>query len=216
MADIVESKAINASIKKYFRLNSILRHNALSSLNIADLATYMIKAGDEDTDKLLKILEESIDKATDQFIRTNELEILLDYHKWALEAIIITDLLDEVSKPYSNKVKIEIGGNLKIRLESYYKAVFQGIFRNAIKIREANIIKILIKTNDKQMEIEFVDNGKKIPPSIKSSIERGREFNSLIHDQKHIDLFIVSAILANYETKIKSNDKTPEGLIIYT
>ena len=89
------------------------------------------------------------------------------------------------------------------------------LFRNAVKYRNASKIELIVKLKEKNREIEFNDNGIEIPQDIISSLEGEIEFDSKIHDYSHFDLFIANAILNNYGTKIKKNEKTSKGLIIY-
>ncbi|MFX0184620.1 MAG: ATP-binding protein [Candidatus Hodarchaeota archaeon] len=211
MTDIIPPSYIIEKLKAFKVLNSYLRHNALSSLNTASLAVYMIKIGETD-DELIEMLSNSLEMVTSLLIRTHDLERILEFYREDLETIRVIDLFEEASKRYQAKsINFKIEGDLQMQIESYYGVIFSGIFRNSILYRNSDEIRVIVKQKEKSVFINIIDTGGSLSDALKSDLMKHVQFNSRKHDQSHIDLFIVNEILKNYGNVFLIEKNKPKG-----
>ncbi|MFX0206020.1 MAG: ATP-binding protein [Candidatus Hodarchaeota archaeon] len=211
MTHIIPPPYITEKFKSFKVLNSYLRHNALSSLNTASLAVHMIRIGEGD-EELIEMLSNSLETVTSLLIRTHDIERILEFYGEDLETIKVLDLFEEASKEYQAKsIEFIIDGDLQMQIESYYGAIFRGIFRNTLQYRKADEIRVTVQRKKKSNIIQILDNGENLSPEIKSDLINQVQFNSRKHDQSYIDLFIVNEILKNYNNIIRIEENTPKG-----
>ncbi len=184
------------SIESFLNLNSYLRHGIINNVNIINLATDMIQLGENDDSSLIEMLTLSSTKLINRLIQSKELEGILELVIREPTYENIEEILNTSTRKYFSQCKFILDLKEKFPINMIYSSIFNSIFRNAITVRQAEVITISTEKISDNFTLIIKDDGGFIPNTIVEAINDERiQFDPLIHDNGYFDLFLVKEII---------------------
>lgn len=210
--DITERKKAE---KRQEHLHSLLRHELINKLCIADGYLHLLKKSDlsQDQEEYLEKNEKSI---RDGFDLIEKVRTLKKVDKEEIGEIEVQKIIEkglEKQKTRASKKGISIGTELikkRIVGGNLLKELFSNLVENSISHSEANIIRVSVDELGDECVVKVEDDGKGIPDEEKAKIfskgyRKGKNAGS------GLGLYLVEEIAKNYGGSVEVKDSELGG-----
>lgn len=210
--DITERKKAE---KRQEHLHSLLRHELINKLCIADGYLYLLKKSDlsPDQEKYLEKNEKSIRDGFDliEKVRTLNKVDKEEIGEIEVQKIIEKGLEKQKTRAYKKGISIETD-LIKKRIEggNLLKELFSNLVENSVSHSECNIIRVSVDELGDECVVKVEDDGKGIPDEEKAKIfskgyRKGKNAGS------GLGLYLVEEIAKNYGGSVEVKDSELGG-----
>lgn len=211
--DIIKTNAkkikfMNEGLKN---INNILRHDVLNSIMSIEGALELYE--EEEREKYISIMQNSVEKIKTLIHRMRELEFLELQSKPDI-LTNVSSICHEIADTYKNyDVEIEISGEATVLADHALASVIDNLINNSIKHSGTKKIECILSENKEQAEIIIKDYGIGLPANIKKKLEK-RDSDVKLKKPSGLGLLIVRSTINRYNGRIIVEKNEPKGTII--